>query len=154
MARAGHCAVCGTDVYLDEAGRCPAGHDPMDITRIWETPDAPLAVAPVPAATAAESQFDGTVIELFGINLAKLLITWLTMGIAYPWALVMKHRYLTGHTIVDGRRLTFDGTGGQLFGTWLKILLLSLITFGIYGLFWGEITIRRWLVRHTHIARA
>lgn len=95
------------------------------------------------------SSFDGSVLELFGINLAVAVITGITFGIAYPWALVMKHRYLTKHTIVDGRRLAFDGTGGQLFGTWIKVFFLTLITFGIYG-FWAELTVQRWLAFHTH----
>ena len=96
-----------------------------------------------------ESKFDGTVLELFGINLAVYVIAGITFGIAYPWALVMKHRFVTKHTVVDGRRLTFDGTGGQLFGTWLKVFFLSLITLGIYS-FWAELVVQKWIALHTH----
>ena len=95
-----------------------------------------------------ESKFDGTVLEILGINLASYFITGLTLGIAYPWALSMKRRFITRHTIVDGRRLIFDGTGGQLFGTWVKVLLLTVVTLGIYS-FWAELEIQRWVARHT-----
>lgn len=96
-----------------------------------------------------ESKFDGTVLELLGINIAVVLIDIVTLGIAYPWALVLKQRYVTRHSIVDGKRLRFDGMGGQLFGTWIKIFLLTIVTLGIYG-FWAELEVKRWVSRHTH----
>lgn len=95
------------------------------------------------------SDFDGTVLEMLGINIVVALLTGITLGFAYPWALVMKHRYITKHSIVDGRRLNFDGTGGQLFGTWIKVFLLTIVTLGIYG-FWAELAVQRWITRHTH----
>jgi uncharacterized membrane protein YjgN (DUF898 family) len=95
------------------------------------------------------SDFDGRVGELFGINLAVYFITMFTLGFAFPWALVMKLRYTTGHTIVEGKRLRFDGTGGQLFGKWVKIFLLCFVTLGIYG-FWAELEIQKWIAQNTH----
>jgi len=54
MARAGHCSICGTDVYLTEAGGCPAGHGAGCITKTWEAPDHPAtAVPPVASGGAA-----------------------------------------------------------------------------------------------------
>jgi uncharacterized membrane protein YjgN (DUF898 family) len=95
------------------------------------------------------SDFDGTVGELFGINLAVYFLTLLTLGFAFPWALVMKQRYVTGHTIVEGKRLRFDGTGGQLFGKWVKIFLLTVVTLGIYS-FWAELEVQKWIAQNTH----
>jgi len=95
------------------------------------------------------SDFDGRVGELFGINLAVYFLTMFTLGIAFPWALVMKQRYITGHTIVEGKRLRFDGTGGQLFGIWVKVLLLCIVTLGIYS-FWAEIRVQKWIAQNTH----
>lgn len=100
-----------------------------------------------------ESRFDGTVIELFGVNLAVSLLTFFTLGIGYPWALVMKHNYIADHTLIDGRRVRFDGTGGQLFGIWLKISLLTIITLGIYY-FWAELEVQRWVAQQTHLEGA
>jgi uncharacterized membrane protein YjgN (DUF898 family) len=95
------------------------------------------------------SDFDGRVGELFGINLAVSFITMFTLGFGFPWALVMKQRYVTGHTIVEGKRLRFDGTGGQLFGIWVKVLLLCIVTLGIYS-FWAEVRVQRWIAQNTH----
>lgn len=100
-----------------------------------------------------ESRFDGTVFELFGVNLAVYLITLFTLGIAYPWGLVMKHNYIADHTFIDGHRVRFDGTGGQLFGIWIKIGLLTIITLGIYY-FWAELEVQRWVAQHTHLEGA
>lgn len=96
-----------------------------------------------------ESKFDGTVLEILGVNVVVWLLTGITLGFAYPWALTLKRRFVTKHTIVDGRRLNFDGTGGQLFGTWIKMFLLTVITIGIYS-FWAEREIQCWVARHTH----
>ena len=96
-----------------------------------------------------ESKFDGTVLGLLGINLMVWFLTTITFGIAYPWALVAKRRYITEHSIVGGRRLSFDGTGGQLFGTWLKVFFLTLIPLGVYW-FWAELVLTKWVVYHTH----
>ncbi len=98
---------------------------------------------------ASESKFDGTVLGLFGINLAAAIITMITLGFGFPWAMAMKIRYITRYSIVDGRRMIFDGTGAQLFGTWVKVFLLSIITLGIYS-FWAERELWRWIVQHTH----
>lgn len=100
-----------------------------------------------------ESRFDGTVMELFGVNLAAYLLTFCTLGIAYPWALVMKHNCIADHTLIDGNRVRFDGTGAQLFGIWIKISLLTLVTFGIYY-FWAELEVQRWVAQHTHLGAA
>lgn len=97
------------------------------------------------------SKFDCTVLELLFINLGVVALTFFTLGLAFPWALSMKLKFITSRTIVDGQRLDFDGTGGQLFGTWIKLFLLTIVTLGIYAL-WTEIEIQRWVARHTHFA--
>ena len=98
-----------------------------------------------------ESRFDGTALQMWWVNLGTTFLRYFTLGIGYPWAIVIKHRFITRHTIVDGRRLRFDGTGAQLIGTWMKIWILSIPTLSIYWAFWGELTIQRWLARHTHV---
>ena len=101
--------------------------------------------------TTKESKFTGSLLGLIGINLLQALIIGLTFGIAAPWAICMKERWITRHTIIDGRQLVFDGTGGQLFGNYIKWFLLTLITLGIYG-FWLDIKMKQWIVKHTHFA--
>lgn len=96
-----------------------------------------------------ESYFDGRLLELIFIRLVWGFVTFISFGIAAPWALCAIYSWEARHTVVDGKRLCFDGTGGQLFGSWIKWFILTLITCGIYG-FWLEIKLREWKISHTH----
>ncbi len=98
-----------------------------------------------------ESQFNGGLLGLIGVNLLQILLTGLTFGIAAPWAICMKQRWIARHTVIDGQQLVFDGTGAQLFGSYLKWFLLTIITLGIYG-FWLDIKMKQWITKHTHHA--
>ncbi len=98
-----------------------------------------------------ESKFTGGLLGLIGINIAQALIIGLTFGIAAPWAVCMKERWIARHTLLDGKQLRFDGKGSQLFGNYIKWFLLTLITCGIYG-FWLDIKMKQWITKHTHFA--
>lgn len=82
-----------------------------------------------------ESKFDGGLLGLIGVNLLTCLVSLITLTIAVPWMVCYKERWISRHTVIDGRRLTFDGSGIQLFGNYIKWLLLTIITIGIYS-FW------------------
>ena len=98
-----------------------------------------------------ESKFTGGLLGLIGISILQALLAGFTLGLAAPWAICLKEKWVAKHTIIDGKQLTFDGTGGQLFGNYIKWFLLTLITFGIYG-FWLSIKMKQWVVKHTHVA--
>lgn len=94
------------------------------------------------------SYFDGGLFQLIGWNIIGFLITVLTFGICYPWALCLVCGWRINHTVIEGRRLRFIGSAVGLFGNWIKWFLLTLITFGIYG-FWVNIALEKWKVRNT-----
>ena len=98
-----------------------------------------------------ESRFTGGLLGLLGISILQGLLTFITLGLAAPWAVCMKERWVARHTVIDGHQLVFDGTGGQLFGNYIKWFLLTIITLGIYA-FWLEIKMKQWIVKHTHFA--
>lgn len=98
-----------------------------------------------------DSYFDGGLLGLIGWNILGFLITFLTLGLLYPFAVVLIVRWRVEHTVINGHRLSFDGTATQLFGNWIVWLLLTIITFGIYG-FWVGIAMKKWEVKHTHFA--
>ena len=97
------------------------------------------------------SFFDGGLLQQIGYAILGALVTVLTLGICYPWALCMQYRWRIKHTVIEGRRLAFDGRATQLVGKWILWLLLTIITFGIYA-FWVGIALEKWKVKHTHFA--
>ena len=100
---------------------------------------------------STESFFDGGLLQLIGWQILGSLVTFLTLGICFPWAYCMVYRWEAKHTVINGRRLQFDGTATQLLGKWILWLILTFITFGIYG-FWLNIKLKQWKVKHTHFA--
>ena len=98
-----------------------------------------------------KSYFDGGLLQLIGWRLLGALITGITLGICYPWAICMIYRWEAKHTVINGRRLKFDGTAVQLFGNWIKWILLTIITIGIYS-FWLNIKLIQWKTKHTVFA--
>ncbi len=98
------------------------------------------------------SKFTGNIFGLIGVSILSFLITMFTLGIATPWAVVIRQKWITNNTIIEGQQLYFDGTGLQLFGTWLKWLFFIIITFGIYS-FWVTIKLQDWKTKHTHFVK-
>ncbi|MGL5540089.1 MAG: hypothetical protein ACRDBX_00490 [Erysipelotrichaceae bacterium] len=95
-----------------------------------------------------ESYFDGGLLGLIGYRVLAILITVFTLGIAFPYAYTLEHRWKTRHTVIEGRRLKFIGSGTSLFGHWVLWLILLIITLGIYG-FWLGIALEKWKVKNT-----
>ena len=100
------------------------------------------------SATVASFAFDGGAATYFGTGLLALLITVLTLGICYPFALVLRERWNAKHSYIDGHRLQFRGSAWGLFGNWLKWFALCIITVGIYS-FWVGPRIARWKWENT-----
>lgn len=97
------------------------------------------------------SYFDGGLLQLIGWTILGIIITAITFGICYPWALCMVYKWQIDHTVIEGRRLEFTGSAWSLFGQWIKWLLLTIITFGVYS-FWLGIALEKWKVENTKFA--
>lgn len=95
----------------------------------------PLPASLKPAIPGGKSTFDGKLIQLIGWSILGAVVTAVTFGIMFPFALCWKKSWRYKHMIVDGYRLHFDGNGGQLIGKWILWMLLSIVTFGIYAWF-------------------
>ena len=98
-----------------------------------------------------KSYFDGGLLQLIGWQILVGLVTAITFGLCYQWAICMIYRWEAKHTVINGRRLKFNGTAMQLFGNWIKWLLLTIITLGIYS-FWLNIKLIQWKTKHTEFA--
>lgn len=107
------------------------------------------AVSPVRGGR--QFAFDGGAGTYIGTALLAGLITILTLGILYPFALVLRERWRCKHSFIDGHQLAFRGSAAELFGNWIKWMLLFIITLGIYG-FWIGPRIARWKWENTGFA--
>ncbi|MDR3200681.1 MAG: DUF898 domain-containing protein [Spirochaetales bacterium] len=95
------------------------------------------------------SYFDGSVLENLITSIVAFLIALITLCIGLPWAVAYRTRWVTSHTVIEGKRLSFDGQGIQLFGNYIKWYLLSIVTLGIYGLLFVPVRLQQWVVKHT-----
>ena len=96
-------------------------------------------------------KFDGGAATYVGTALLGLLITMVSLGLCYPFAVVLRERWRAKHALIDGKRLVFTGSAWGLFGRWLLWFLLSLVTLGIY-LLWVGPRIQQWKWEHTDFA--
>jgi uncharacterized membrane protein YjgN (DUF898 family) len=112
------------------------------------TGPAPMQAPHPGVRSGRQFAFDGGAATYFGTGLLAFLVTVLTLGICYPFALVLRERWRAKHSYIDGHRLRFTGSAWTLFGNWIKWLLLCLITLGIYGLWVGP-RIARFKWEHT-----
>jgi uncharacterized membrane protein YjgN (DUF898 family) len=96
--------------------------------------------------------FDGGAATYIGTGILAFLVTVFTLGICYPFAVVLKERWRAKHTFIDGQQLVFTGSAVGLFGHWIKWFLLSVITLGIY-LLWVGPRIQRWVTVNTEFAK-
>jgi uncharacterized membrane protein YjgN (DUF898 family) len=103
------------------------------------------------ARSSGRFTFDGGAATYFGTALLGMLITIVTLGICYPFALVLRERWRAKHSYIDGRRLDFTGSAMGLFGNWIKWLILIIVTIGIYA-FWVGPRIAAWKWKHTDFA--
>jgi uncharacterized membrane protein YjgN (DUF898 family) len=92
--------------------------------------------------------FDGGAASYFGTGVLAFLITFFTLGICFPFALVLVERWRCKHAFIDGQQLVFTGSAVGLFGLWIKWFFLMIITAGIYS-FWVGPRISRWKWENT-----
>ena len=145
----GFCPQCGAP---NPAGPAPAAQpQPQAQPQYQAQPQATYTTNNYYAAPSKSSTWDGGVLDTIVNAIIASLIMTISCGIATPWAVCYMMKFIVGHAVIDGKRMTFTGSGGDLFGQWIKWFLLTIITLGIYA-FWLEIKMKQWIVKHTHFA--
>ena len=95
--------------------------------------------------------FDGGAATYLGTAILGILITVFSLGICYPFAVVLRQRWRAKHSYIDGKQLIFTGSAVGLFGHWIKWFVLIIITLGIY-LLWVGPRIQKWIWENTDFA--
>lgn len=95
--------------------------------------------------------FDGGAATYLGTAILGFLITVFSLGICYPFAVVLRQRWRAKHSYIDGKQLIFTGSAVGLFGHWIKWFVLIIITLGIY-LLWVGPRIQKWIWENTDFA--
>ncbi|MFN8103235.1 MAG: DUF898 family protein [Acidimicrobiia bacterium] len=64
-------------------------------------------------------QFDGGAATFLGTALLAWMVSFVTLGLFFPYSVVLMMRWGAKHTTVQGRRLAFYGSAAALLGHWL-----------------------------------
>jgi len=103
----------------------------------------------VPSAQS-KSSFDGTLGGYLGTTIVNCLMTFFSLGIAYPWAYCRTVRWRARHTVYGGYRVEFSGKGSEIAGPWFGWLLLCVLTLGIYAL-WIPGKLKNFEAKHSRL---
>lgn len=133
-------ALAGVIVSIPFIRKRPADAQPSPVGTIPKEETA--AAAPSDTDSVHRLRFHGSGGELFGIFIANVLFTLLTLGVYSFWAKVKTRQYLWGQTEFAGDRFGFHGTGKELLIGWLKAVALFgglvLITKTFLPMFWDN----------------
>lgn len=77
-----------------------------------------------------------------------LFLTFITLGLTFPYMQTRLQSYRTGNTWFGNRQLAFDGRASNLFWKWVLALLLAIPTLGI-SLLWYSVAEFRYFTSQT-----
>lgn len=97
---------------------------------------------------AGRMAFDGDVTGYLATRLAAALITVLTLGFGFPYALVLVQRWNARHLVLGGSRVVFGGRASDLLRDWVVWWPCVLLTLGFYA-FAVFPRVIRWVWDHT-----
>lgn len=92
---------------------------------------------------------DGAATRYALLVMGYLLLTIVTLGLAYPWMQSAMERYQISNTHFGSRAFTFSGVGEGLFKKWLLAWILIPFTLGLSLLWYSAVSIR-YFTNHTH----
>jgi len=92
--------------------------------------------------------FRGQTGEYMRIFIGGAVLTFVTLGLYYPFFYNNMWKYLIGNSYFGTKRFAFDGSGSDLFGRYLLAIVLSIFTLGLYW-FWFSAERNRYYWSHT-----
>ena len=76
-------------------------------------------------------KFHGEGGALFGIVIINILLTFVTLGLYYPWARAKLLKYYYSQTEFAGSRFEFLGTGREMFIGFIKAVAILLVIYAV-----------------------
>ncbi len=98
------------------------------------------------------SRFSGGAVSYVFISFITLFVSILTLGLAAPYLLYWRWRWVAEHTYYDEKPLRFDGEPTEFYGKFYLWALLSVVTLGVYAVLFLPGNVLRWKTLHTHFA--
>ena len=92
-------------------------------------------------------KFEGDGGKLFSLFFIQGLLTVITCGIYYAWAMAKILDYLTDCVSLDSKKFKFTGKGADIFSLFLIQGILTVVTCGIYAPF-ATLKIRKFFTEH------
>ena len=93
-------------------------------------------------------EFRGSGLGYFWLALWTTVLTIITGGLFFPWAISAQKRWQASNTFIGGRQLRFCGTGLSFLWQWILISVFTVITLGIY-IPWAVCRVYRWVAKNT-----
>ena len=93
-------------------------------------------------------EFRGSGLSYFWLALWTTVLTIITGGFFFPWAISAQKRWQARNTYIGGRQLRFRGTGLSFLWQWILIYVLTIVTFGLY-IRWAVCRVYRWTTKNT-----
>jgi uncharacterized membrane protein YjgN (DUF898 family) len=75
--------------------------------------------------------YDGDTSEFFWKNFLGAILSYITMGIYFPWLMAWNIKYHSQHTVFQGNRFNIDVTGQDLLILYLKNILFFALSLGL-----------------------
>ncbi len=95
---------------------------------------------PVQSHPSQQIQYDGRLIELYGIFIKNLLLGLITLSIYRFWGKTNLRRYAWSHTSLQGQRFEYTGRGGELFVGFLIVVgiyVAGFVAFAVVSVMFG-----------------
>ncbi|MBO5416195.1 MAG: DUF898 family protein [Clostridia bacterium] len=139
------CINCGTEYDSNFCPNCGYSESQSPV------PNPNLQENDANVVSTEKSKFHGTIFGWFGVRMLVTLGTIFSLGIAFPWLVCFRQKYIASRTTINGRKQRFDGNGLQLLGKYILWVLLAIVTLGV-GAFFLKANMHKWIVSHTHFA--
>ncbi len=81
----------------------------------------------------------GSAVRYAFLRFGLTILSFLSLGLAYPWTRMTIHRYVIPNTWFGNTAMQFTGTVRQLFRRWIPVQIVIVLLIGVLAAFSGKI---------------